>query len=84
MDEAITSYIKKKNRIFSYTEIEEINVKPENYINHELYYTRRQRLHGERKNVRSRTLTVNKSGGKNNFSYNKLHPLMPSCPHYQP
>ena len=26
MDEAITSYIKKKNRIFSYTEIEEINV----------------------------------------------------------
>ena len=44
MDEAITSYIKKKNRIFSYTEIEEINVKPENYINHELYYTRRQRL----------------------------------------
>ena len=41
-------------------------------------------IHGERKNVRSRTLTVNKSGGKNNFSYNKLHPLMPSCPHYQP
>ena len=39
MDEAITSYIKKKNRIFSYTEIEEINV-PDHALLYLKDYTR--------------------------------------------
>lgn len=39
MDEAITSYIKKKNPIFSYTEIEEINV-PDHALLYLKDYTR--------------------------------------------